>query len=355
LARDDLGGVDEDELRAFMATHPDFRDAGTDVRARFARAIASLLVRRLPRGEPDGFCVFVQSDSLAADVDSRTVTPMPFLGTGNDEIVGSTWLVQAELKNAYRLDGSAPSHASLLDHLVTVGFGSRPTIIVDARSQPWQPRLYPYGASEPDLWIAIDLSDSPVPEANMKDTVDRFWNQGLRTPELARQSNVPIWINATQGVPHPRPEQRIQWRLRDTLIGAFPRRYIRAETRTEEGRSDIFIIADVAAMAGTPAQSTDWVLELKVLCDMTSTANAIADAKAKADEALEKGVVQAIGYRTVQNGVQAALCCFEMRSTDEDDETCFACIKAKAEQTRVRLWRWHLFRDVNDARMARYG
>ncbi len=342
-------------MRAFMATHPKFSDAGTGVHARFARAVALLLLPRQTSEETPGFCVFVQSDSLASDIEERVATPAPFLGNGNDPIIGNLWLVQTELKNAFGIDGPLPSHSALFQHIATVGLGSRAAIVVDARTQPWQPRFYPYGTDDAEFWIAIDLSDGPIPETQMKTTIDRFWNQGLRTPEAGRQSENPIWKNAATGIPNPRPEQRIQWRLRDTLIGAFPRRHIRAETRTDEGRGDIFVMADTTARSGTPAQSTDWVLELKVLCDMTSTGNSISDAKRKSDEALDKGVVQTIAYRAEQNGVQAALCCFEMRKTDEDDDACFATVISKAQENDVRLWRWCLFRDVNDARMSRYG
>ena len=200
--------------------------------------------------------------------------------------------------------------------------------------------------------MEIDLTARPIPRQHLHNTITRFWEQGLRTPELSRLSAQPVWENAAAGIPKPRPEQRIQSRLRDTLFGAYPRRSIRAEVRTEEGRADIFIVGDTTAHSGAPAQMTDWVLELKALCDKTSTGGHVGDQNARG--AVTKGVVQARAYRSTQNGVQAALCCFEMRASDEDDAQCFAHVNDEATTNGIELWRWVLYRSADDARMARY-
>lgn len=225
--------------------------------------------------------------------------------------------------------------------------------MVDGRSSDWAARLYPCGLHLLEFWIEIDLSEGPIPKENLHGTITRFWEQGLRTPELCRLGGaVSVWEKAPAGIPKPRPEQRIQSRLRDTLIGAYPTRLIRAEVRTEEGRADIFIIGDTTAYSGAPAQMTDWALELKALCDKTSTGGHLGPQITR--DAITKGVVQARAYRSTQNGVQAALCCFEMRAADEDDGQCFAHVKDEAEQHGVHLWRWYLYRSADAARMARY-
>jgi hypothetical protein len=350
---EEYGGLTEEDLRAFMATHPAFDDAGVTITARFGRAVARLLLKRLVASETFNFSIFLLSESLADDVIERDTAPAPLLSNGNDRIGDAVWLVQAEIRNAYAVKDDLPEDAgSAFQRIRDTNFGTRPAIVVDARSSDWVARLYPSGIDFPDLWIEIDLAARPIPKEHLQNTITRFWEQGLRTPELSRLSAQPVWENAAAGMPKPRPEQRIQSRLRDTLFGAYPRRSIRAEVRTEEGRADIFIVGDTTAHSGAPAQMTDWVLELKALCDRTSTGGQVGDREAR--DAMKKGVVQARAYRSTQNGVQAALCCFEMRGTEEDDAQCFDHVKDEATTHGIDLWRWVLYRSADDARMARY-
>jgi len=347
------GGLTAEELRAFMATHPAFDDAGVTITARFGRAVARLLLRRLVASESFNFSIFLLSQSLAEDITGRNVAPARLLSNGNDPIGDAVWLVQAEIRNAYAVEDDLPDDAgAAFQRISDVGLGTHPAIVVDARSPDWAARLYPSGLDSAEFWIAIDLTAYPISKDHLRDTISRFWEQGLRTLELSRLSAQPVWENAADGIPNPRPEQRIQSRLRDTLFGAYPRRSIRAEIRTEEGRADIFIVGDITAHSGAPAQMTDWLLELKALCDRTNTGGHIGNQGAR--DAVTKGIVQARAYRSTQNGVQAALCCFEMRATEEDDAQCFAHVNDEATTNAIHLWRWVLYRSADDARMARY-
>ena len=336
-----------------MATRPTFDDAGVAITARFGRAVARLLLKRHAAGEAFNLTVILLSESLAEDIDGRHALPAPLLSNGNDPLGDSIWLVQAEIRNAFAVKQSLSDPGGAFIWINEAGFGSRPAIVVDARSPDWAARLYPCGVHLVEFWIEIDLSEGPIPREHIQGTIARFWEQGLRTPELCRLGGaVSVWENASAGIPKPRPEQKIQARLRDTLIGAYPRRRIRAEVRTEEGRADIFIISDTTADSGAPAQMTDWALELKALCDKTSTGNHLGPQETC--NAITKGVVQARAYRSAQNGVNAALCCFEMRQADENDGQCFAHVKDHAEQHGIQLWRWFLYRSTDDARMDRY-
>lgn len=355
MASGSFGAISEDELKAFMASHPRFEDAGVGIVARFARAAADLVFRRQPTGEAAGFSAIVLSDSVRVDAGRTGAENAPMLGNANDPVVGAVWIAQAELKSAARLVFSGSDAKDLFALLADSGLASKPVVLVDTRSIAWHARLYPEGIEDDDFWIAMDIAEGPISEAAIRETLDNFWRQCLRTPTLANTLEHRLWGDAGGGVPMPRPEQRVQARLRDTLVGAFTRRRIRSEVWTEEGRGDIFIIADTTAVSGTPAQSTDWVLELKALCDMTSTGNKIGDAEVRTKEAISKGVVQATSYRSAQNGVQAALCCYEMRSSDRDDASVFAHVANAAASQGVRLWRWVVFRSDNDARMKAHA
>ena len=87
------GGLTEEELRAFIATHPAFDDAGVTITARFGRAVARLLLRRLVASESFNFSIFLLSQSLAEDITGRNVAPAPLLSNGNDPIGDAVWLV----------------------------------------------------------------------------------------------------------------------------------------------------------------------------------------------------------------------------------------------------------------------
>ncbi len=336
-----------------MATTPDFDDADIPAAARFSRAVADLLSKRQAAGEQFPLAVFLMSDSLAADVRERNTEHVPLLANGNDPIGARIWLAQAQVRNAYALATPLSDAAEAFQMVSTGGLSNRPAIVVDGRAATWHASLYPRGLAFPEMWLRMDLSDGPIAEADLKATIHRFWYQGLRTPDVARQSPIKIWKSAADGWPEQGPEGRLQGRLRDVLFGAYPRRKIRAEVKNEEGRADIFIVGHATAASGVPAQVTDWVLELKALCDKTTNGGNVDETTVRA--AVTKGVAQATLYRDTQNGVQAAVCCFDMRSTDEDDEACFAHVKTAAEAREVRLWRWPLFRAADDARMASFA
>jgi len=96
----------------------------------------------------------------------------------------------------------------------------------------------------------------------------------------------------------------------------------------------------------------EWVLELKALCDKTSTTgNPVPESNIR--EAVEGGLEQAIGYKTSLHAVNAALCCFDMRATDEGDEKCFEHVANAAAAESVPLWRWYLYRSTKHSRAAK--
>lgn len=348
-----FGGIADDELKQFMKDVAIADDAGVTSMARFSRSVATLLAKREIKPEQEGIATFVLSDSVANELVNAaqgSLKRLSLLSNGNDPIVGRVWIASGTLKDACFVDQPAATEDEARNILAAHNLDGRPTVLVDARNQPWLARLYPLGMAQSEHWIEVHRVDGPLPAQLVEETVTRFWRNCLRTPALTKISQTPVWQKAAKGIPMARPEQRIQSRLHDVLFGAFPRRRIRSEQRTEEGRGDIFIIADTTTQYHAPAQSTDWVLELKALCDMRSTATAVPSAKKLADEAIRKGLSQAIGYKKSQNGVQAALCCFDMRKADEGHASTFAVISGDAAKENVHLWHWYLFRSSTAAR-----
>jgi hypothetical protein len=93
------------------------------------------------------------------------------------------------------------------------------------------------------------------------------------------------------------------------------------------------------------------VLELKALCDRTTTGKLVG--KAKITAAIKKGLEQIVAYRDGFNANRGALCCYDMRSNDEGADTCFAHITKSAEVQKAPLWRWYLYRSTDSSRKAK--
>jgi hypothetical protein len=143
----------------------------------------------------------------------------------------------------------------------------------------------------------------------------------------------------------------IQGRLLDVLKATFSCHGLRAEPVTEDGRADIIVYSKALSQASRPATITEWVLELKALCDMTSTGTKIGSGKIP--DAIRDGLEQVVAYRLRFNGENAAVCCYDMQKSDVGDEACFAHVTHEAASHKVELWRWYLYRDTKESRKAR--
>jgi hypothetical protein len=86
----------------------------------------------------------------------------------------------------------------------------------------------------------------------------------------------------------------------------------------------------------------EWVLELKALTDRTETGNTVGPADIKGR--IEEGITQAIAYRNQEHANKAALCCYDMRTSDEGDIACFTEVRDEASREAIILWRWFLHR-----------
>jgi hypothetical protein len=100
-----------------------------------------------------------------------------------------------------------------------------------------------------------------------------------------------------------------------------------------------------------PAVIHEWVLELKALCDMTSTGTSIGSGHVP--DTLLKGLEQVIGYKFHLHALNSALCCYDMLKDDAGDDYLFSPLAKDASTQSVQLWRWFLFRATNASRQAK--
>jgi hypothetical protein len=353
MGKEGLGGIDESEIAAAwenVGAPPG--DAGATAFARFCIFAASLIAKRAASPEDGNFAVFLMTEAMQQDRRAHQTTHMPLLENGNDKICGSCWLVSPSLKDAYRLPGPCKDQTSLFQEIVDGSLGMLPAIILDRRGGTPKAYSYPKGLSAPEEKDQLVIEDRPITDGEMKAALDRFYETTLRTPRASSEGHgLKIWRTASKGIPEERPEERIQGRAVDHLRAKFPRHTLRAEPVTEDGRADITMYSPVLSSAGHKSIRYDWVLELKALCDKTTTGNVVARAKVVA--AIKSGLEQIVAYRDGFNANRGALCCYDMRATDEGAETCFKHIVKNAKLQKAPLWRWYLYRSTESSRKAK--
>lgn len=349
----DTGGVDESEIARMwenLGVPPG--DAGATSFARFCIHVVRLISKRSVSPEGGDFAVFLMTEAMQQDKETSHVTHMPFLENGNDQISDSCWLVSPTLKDAYRLTIPCQDQTTLFQNVVGAALGSLPSIILDRRGGAPIAYAYPRGLIDPQDKDQLVIEDRPITDQEMKAALDRFYDTTLRTPRASAEGHgLKIWKTASKGIPEHRPEERIQGRAVDQLRAKFPRRTLRAEPVTEDGRADIAMFAPVRSEDGHKSLRYDWVLELKALCDKTTTGNSVG--KAKVIAAVTSGLDQLISYREGLNANRGALCCYDMRAEDEGADACFSHIAVKAKVQDAPLWHWYLYRNTASSRKAK--
>ena len=347
-----LGGVTLAEIEDVADNVGAPTVAGSSLTTRFSRRVSALVAARAGRGESGQFTVFLQSEALFDDAQRCTHSEAPLLKNGADAVGDRVWLSTASLSTSFELLLQWSDAGSLFQAIRQAGLGAIPAVVVDWRSGVPVGSLFKSGLDDLEDLEPVFFENAPVSADQMKQVLDNFYERSLRTPLLIVQGHAKrVWKDAGHGVPESRPEEAIQGRLLDALKAVFARHELRAEPVTEDGRADIVISMKTLSAIGLPAVVNEWVLELKALADRTTTDNPVPPGKIP--EAVRGGLEQAIAYKTQLNAVNAALCCYDMRTNNESDDACFAHIKADASAQNIPLWRWYLFRSTEESRAAK--
>lgn len=348
---DSLGGVTIDEIEAASKEMPFPDNAGASAGERFVMKISSLVTIRQDQGESGGVAVFLRSDFLDSDAEGCNGTFYPFLATGNDPICNQVWLSNAVLGGAYALDVDCSQETTIFEQIRSTGFGKLPALVIDWRGAVPAGRYYARGVEELEYTQEVALAYSEITEADIKDCLDHFHRTSLQTPLRGGEGHSDrFWTKPAQGWPAHRPEERIQGKLIEHLRSRFTKHDVRGESKKENGITDLLIYARTQNVAGAKIVVSEWVLELKALTDRTESGGSVPPKTVK--EAIDKGLTQAIAYRQQEHARKAALCCYDMRTVDEGDESCFAEIREEAAEEGVLLWRWFLFRSSEAFRQA---
>lgn len=347
-----LGTFTEDEIRGLAQEVQIPERAGTSPTERFVRQISELVALRVAAGEAKGVSIILRSDALESDIEGRSCVRVPFLRNGQDAISQKIFVSNTVLGLAYAIvveDDAVDQMAAVQQ----AGLGGLPALIIDWRGVAPKATLYGSGVDDPSDVEDVYLTETDISSEDLKQGLDEFYTKRLRTPSLVIQGNsVRVWAKdkAAQGWPTDRPEEKIQGVLMSFLHARYSRFEVRAEVVNEDGRLDLKIFAKTFDGAGAKIIKNVWVLELKALTDRTSTGTSVPPTKT--DEAIEKGLTQAISYMDAEHVNNAALCCFDMRATDVGPKT-FEKVAQEANDNGVHLWRWYLYRNAEDSRKAK--
>lgn len=348
-----IGGISRQEIEDLSSSLPDLTQAGSSAETRFSANVVKLIRVRADKGETGGVAVFLCANTQLTDVKGVKTVQKSLLGMGNEPILNAAWLTDVAIGSALQaIEMNLSDPDTLHSQITKMGLAALPAIIVDWRSSAPRIRFFPMGVTQSSVTIDIILDDDPLTASAVRDCLDNFHDTTLRTPLLiASGHGQKIWGNASKGVPLERPEERIQGRLLDHLRAKFSAHHIRAEQDTKLGRYDLQISRHFENQDGKKYTVNEWLLELKALCDKTSSGKKTGSPKSYND-ALSNGITQADEYKKSENALNAALCCYDMREKDDGDQSCFSSVKSQGSKCAVHLWRWYLARSSSAARKA---
>ncbi|CAB1058849.1 hypothetical protein D1BOALGB6SA_3607 [Olavius sp. associated proteobacterium Delta 1] len=335
-----LGGWSQDDLRS---TLQEFSNVGSDFdideTIRFIRGVVNVVRKRerIDEGntDPRKLSVFL----LAPDAYAQGDLPRePMIDSGMTVLAGKIWFVNAPVI-AGKMKPIITDVADEIFRIVTdeINVGEVPAVVVDPRPPVTEVRYYHNGMRLPDDRISLRIDCSDITIQEICDIINRVYNQCLITPDAQPEGNK-LWKNSSKFRPYRNAEHRVQAFLKPAFAGAFPTCRIYHESAGTAGRADLHIEEPDPFNRENVINIA--VIELKVLRSYGETGSSYSDTNVR--EWIEEGIRQAYMYRKEKGHRFAALCCFDMRKTD-NGSVCFEPYNNFAEEKNVELRRWYLY------------
>ena len=340
----------------FAATVSRHRGTGADAdlpdEARFVAGVARLVVQRAAEAarhdeqdNPD-IAIFVLSASPPATAGDTKRVPM--VDNGLTTVVGRLWFATPAVISAHYVElpegADDDAHFSFVEE--DLGLGEEPTLVFDSRVTSNRLRWYPDGLARAES-VEFPPLDGDVTTEDVFDAIDLLHDQCFVTPSGLPQ-RVNLWKNPSLHWPREDAEALVQSHLKAGLTLRFPFCRIRHEQTQTAGRTDL----EIERINPLDRSSVTYqaILELKVLRSFRHKGATVSDAVTK--EAVTEGVRQAASYRKTKEARWSALCCFDMRRSNDGDEACCAHVQESAGADYVALGRWFLYASPAEYRKA---
>jgi hypothetical protein len=226
-----------------------------------------------------------------------------------------------------------------------LGFGDLPTVVIDSRNAKVVSHYYSEGLNKPQLEEDKDLTRATIDRDSLFDAINSIYLDDLKTPDAQGEANN-VWANAARAFPSDKAEKFVQRVLKVGLTRAFPDFVIRPEQPQSEGRTDLEIEQQ---FEDDPTSVTrHFILEIKVLRE-TSDTGVTKYYESDIEEAITKGLGQAVVYRDTKPARDAVVCCFDTRKAYLGTAV-YDFIRDEAVDKAIALWVWHLFSSSEEMR-----
>ena len=348
----DLGPWMGADLRGTAQTFAgDGSDDDLDAVSRFGRNVARLALRRVRQHlgtmRRDAIAIFLLQPSPP---EGSATTREPMLGDGGVEVAGTIWFVSETAQSGRSVAPPSEADGDMFDHVETVlGLGEVPAAVFNPKVATPTVRLYPRGLTYEDDFLSVEVVERETTLADIKRVIDRANDRNLCTPDAQVPGAPSVWHDPDSLAAAQNAEAIVQSHMKTALSVALFNCDIRHEQSTRAGRVDLEVVQQLAdGSTVTPAE-----IEIKVLRQRNVRGKSWS--LAKVQNWMRRGVRQAAGYRDERGARAGMLCCFDMRSVSDPDNTVFAPIRAFADGLSVELHRCRLFNSAESYRIARYG
>jgi hypothetical protein len=337
---------------ALAETLKDSFGAGSDVdmpdEIRFLHGVAKLGRRYFQDCEDDerGLSVFILHPDRPGEL-GRPTEYVPMLRNGRQSLSKRIWLTTHRVNESFAVDmGADESDGDVWTYVKDeLGFGDLPTVVVDSRDGKTVSHFYPGGLNKPQLEEERDLTLATIDRDSLYEAINSIYMDDLKTPDAQGEANN-VWANAARGFPSDKAEKFVQRVLKVGLTRAFPDFVIRPEQPQSEGRTDLEIEQQ---FADDPTSVTrHFILEIKVLRESSDTGKTkygLGDT----EDAIRKGLGQAVVYRDNKPARDAVVCSFDTRK-DYSGAAVYDFIRDEAVDKAIALWVWHLFNSSEEMR-----
>lgn len=296
-------------------------------------------------GSPS-FFVLGDKDVFAKVKSNCDSVPMLRSQSRGRSLFGSLWFVNQALGHGFARDISGMSASQVMDEIIRLGAGNRPTLVTDPKS-PDIAYLYPDGFGHAESNEVVELSDALVDLGHILEGLDGLYKL-IRSPDQSRA--LKLWRDAKKCWPIEKAEEAVQHEVTRALAGRYPRLDVRSEQPSSIGRTDVELIQTWSLPPGQNVRHA--LIELKVLRSYTHTGNDVKPALVRR-RVIIKGLIQAAQYGKENNSRIRMLCCYDMRKSDLGDEECFKGLIRPATDRKVALKRYFLYNSSDDLREAR--